>query len=66
MGGDKQFVCPWGTGGGGDKHFTQRVGQTFYVGGGGGYDDVNDEMDVSEASFYVSNVCKIFKGPIWL
>ena len=28
--------------------------QTFYVGGGGAYDDVDEEMDVSEAKFHVS------------
>ena len=31
-------------------------GQTFYVGGVGGYDDVDEEMDVSEANFLVSEV----------
>ena len=31
--------------------FTSREGrQTFYVGGGGSYDDVDEELDVSEAS----------------
>ena len=28
-------------------------GQTFYVGGGGAYDDVDQEMHVSEANFLV-------------
>ena len=42
--------------GGGDKHFshTGGGGQTFYVRGVGGYDDVDEEMDVSEAKFFVS------------
>ena len=35
----------WGT-----NIFTLREGiQTFYVGGGGSYDDVDEEMDVSKA-----------------
>ena len=29
-------------------------GQTFFVGGGGGFGDVNEEIDVSEANFLVS------------
>ena len=52
--GDKQFVCPLGDkhfshrGGRGDKHFCiEGGGQTFFVGGGGGHDDVDEEMDVS-------------------
>ena len=41
--------------GGGDKHFSHTGGgQTFFVGGGGGYDDVDEEIDVSEANIYVS------------
>ena len=35
---------------GGDKHFSHTVGrggQTFFVGGGGDHDDVDEEMDVS-------------------
>ena len=39
--GDKQFVCPPG-----DKHFSHTVG--------GGFDDVEEETDVSEANFLVS------------
>ena len=52
-------------------------GQTFYVWGGGAYDDVDEEIDVSEASFlvresnffFVSEASKlsagarIFRGP---
>ena len=44
----------------GDKHFCiEGWGQTFFVGGGGGYDYVDEEIDVSEASFLVSeaNIC---------
>ena len=33
--------------------------QTFYVGGSGGYDDVDEEMDVSKANFLVSNASKL-------
>ena len=33
--------------------------QTFFVGGDGGYDDVDEEIDVSEVSFLVS-VANIF------
>ena len=29
-------------------------GQTFFVGGGGAYDDVDEEMDVSKGNFLVS------------
>ena len=50
--GDKQIVCPPG-----DKHFSHtegRGGQTFFVGGGGGFRDVDEEIDVSEANFPVS------------
>ena len=60
----------------GKQNFCTVVGQTFYVVGGGGYDDVDEEMDVSEANFLVSEVknlvCeanklstgpKIFRGP---
>ena len=64
-----QFVCPQGTnisytqeGGGTNVFHTHRGtnifvswgGQTFFVGGGGGYEDVDEEIDVSEASFLVS------------
>ena len=36
---------------GGTNIFTLRGGQTFFVGGGGGFDDVEEEIDVSEAKF---------------
>ena len=39
----------------GGKHFCIKWGvQTFFVVGCGGYDDVDEEIDVSEASFLVS------------
>ena len=44
-------------------------GTNILVGGGGGYDDVHKEMDVSEANIYLSEVSKlsagarIFRGP---
>ena len=43
--GDKQFAH---TGGRGDKKICIEGGQTFYVGGGGAYDNnIVEEMDVS-------------------
>ena len=52
-GGDKHFSHTGGRGG--QTFFTQRGGgQTFFVGGGGGYDDVDEEIDMNEASFLVS------------
>ena len=63
---------------GGDKHFCieRGGGQIFFVGGGGGYEDVDEEIDVSEASFLVSEAnifvseasklsagAKVFRGP---
>ena len=60
----------------GKQNFCTVVGQTFYVVGGGGYDDVDEEMDVSEANFLVSEAnitvseasklsagARIFRGP---
>ena len=44
-------------------------GQTFFVGGNGAYDDVDEEMVVSEANIFVSEASKlsagarIFRGP---
>ena len=35
---------------------------TFYVGGGVGYDDVDEEMDLSEANILVSEVSKLSAG----
>ena len=34
--------------------FTLEGGQTFYVGGGGAYDDGDEEMAVTEANTFVS------------
>ena len=49
--------------GGGNKHFyLGRGGQTFFVGGGGAYDDVDEEMVVSEAR-KLSAGARIFRGP---
>ena len=55
---------------------SRRGGQTFFVGGGAGYDDVDEEIDVSEANFLVSKAnilgseasklftgARIFRGP---
>ena len=47
-GGDKHFHIE----GGGQTFLLWKGGQTFFVGGGGSYDD--DDLDVSEASFLVS------------
>ena len=33
---------------------SRRGGHTFFVGGGAGYDDVDEEIDGSKASFFVS------------
>ena len=56
-----RFVCPRGTNisytqeRGGQTFLThRRGGQTFFVGGGGGFDDVEEEIDVSEANICVS------------
>ena len=47
---------------GGQTFFTQRGGQAFVVGGGGGYEDVDEEIDVSEASFLVIQASKLSAG----
>ena len=47
----------------GDKHFyLGGWGQTFYVGGIGGYDDVDEEMDMSEANIPASEASKLSAG----
>ena len=35
---------------------------TFYVGGGGGYDDVDEEMDLSEANIPASEASRLSAG----
>ena len=60
--GDKQFVCPRG-----QTFLTHRRGGTnifasFFVGGGADYVDVDEEIDVSEASFPVSKASKLSVG----
>ena len=40
----------------------QGWGQTFHVGGGGGYDEVDEEMDVSQANILVSELSKLSTG----
>ena len=53
---------------GGQTFLTHRGGQTFF-GGGGSYDDVDEEINVSEANILVSEASKlsagarIFRGP---
>ena len=37
-------------------------GQTFYVGGGGAYDNVDEELVVSKANFHVSEASKLYAG----
>ena len=60
-GGDKHTM--------GYKHLKQGEGQTFFVGCGGGYDDVDELMNVSEANIVLSEASKlsagarIFRGP---
>ena len=74
QGGDKPFShTGWGTDIftlRGDKHFCIKGGdKIFFVGGGGAYDDVDEEMDVREADIFVSKASKlsagarIFRGP---
>ena len=46
----------------GTKIFTSRRVLTFYVGGDGGYDDVDKEIDVKETS-KLSAEARIFRGP---
>ena len=75
--GDKHFLHT-GEGGTNISHTQERGGQTFvllgrgqtfYVGGGGAYDDVVEDLVVSEANFLVSKASKlsagarIFRGP---
>ena len=36
--------------------------QTFFVGGSGGYDDVDEEIEVSKANFLVSEASKLSAG----
>ena len=40
--------------GGGQTFLLWKGGQTFYVGGGGAYDDVVEDLVVSKANFLVS------------
>ena len=52
-----------------DKHFCILGGTNIFVGGGGTYDDDDEEIDVSEANIFVSEASKlsagdrIFRGP---
>ena len=48
--------------GGGANIFAFRGGQTFFVGGSGAYNDVDEEMVVSDAS-KLSAGARIFRGP---
>ena len=54
---------------GGQTFFTHRGGTNIFVGGGGSYDDEDEEIDVSEANIFVSEASKlsagarIFRGP---
>ena len=48
---------------GGTNIFASRGGQKFFVGGGGGYDDVDEEIDVSEANSLVT-VANIFLSKV--
>ena len=57
MGGDKQFYIMGGT-----NIVTSRRVITFYVGGDGGYNDVDKEMDVSEANILESEARKLSAG----
>ena len=44
------------------SHTQEGGGHTFFVGDGGGYDDVDEEMDVSEANILVSEASKLSAG----
>ena len=54
--------------GGGPNIFASRGGQTFFVGGSGAYDHVDEEMVVSEANIFMSEAsilsagARIFRG----
>ena len=62
------FVCPRWTNisytqeRGGTNIFTLRGGPTFYVGGGGAYDDVDEDIDVSEGNILVCKASKLSAG----
>ena len=66
-GGDKHFLDRVGREGTniftlrGDEHFCIEGGQTFFVGVSGAYDDVDEEMVVSEAS-KLSAGARILRG----
>ena len=60
----------------GDKHFSYTGGTNIFVGGGDSYDDIDEQIDMSNASFLVSEVnifvmkaskfsagARIFRGP---
>ena len=53
----------------GQTFFTHRGDKLFFAGGGGGFDDVDEETDVSKANFlvsaaniFVSEACKLSAG----
>ena len=46
----------------GGQTILHQGGHTFYVGGNGGYDDVDEKMDLSEANILVSKVNKVSAG----
>ena len=76
--GSQTFLCPPGdthfsnTGGRGNKHFSHTGGdkhfhievvrQTFYIGEGGGYDDVDVDGEMSEANLLMSEASKLSVG----
>ena len=47
---------------GGNRYLHRRLGQTFYVVGCSGHDDVDEEMDVSEANIPASKASKLSAG----
>ena len=47
---------------GGTNIVTSRRVLTFYVGGDSGYNDVDKEMDVSEANILESEASKLYAG----
>ena len=46
---------------GGQTFLHRGGGQPFFVAGGGAYDDIDEELDVSEANFLVSEARRALK-----
>ena len=55
-------ICIAGSISGYIQTFLLGRGHDFFVGGSGGFDDVHEEIDVSEANIFVSEASKLSKG----